>query len=64
VDTWTLILAGLGIAMVMEGIVYFITPTGVRRYLRQILEMRDATIRILGFLLMAGGLLVAYLALN
>jgi uncharacterized protein YjeT (DUF2065 family) len=59
-----LILSGLGIALIMEGIVYFVSPSGVRKYLRQLLEMRDGTIRLLGFLLMAGGLALAWFALR
>lgn len=63
-DTWSLILAGLGTAMVLEGLPYFISPSGVRRYLLQIATLRDGNLRLLGFLLMAGGLVVLYLALH
>ena len=63
-DTWSLILAALGIAMVMEGLPYFITPSGTRKYIRQLAELGNPALRLLGFLMMAGGLLVAWLALN
>jgi uncharacterized protein YjeT (DUF2065 family) len=64
VDTWSLIFAGLGIAMVVEGLPYFIAPAGARKYLRQLAELGNPALRILGFLLMAAGLLVAWLALG
>jgi len=63
VDTWSLIFAGLGIAMVVEGLPYFITPAGTRRYLRQVAELGSTALRILGLLMMIGGLVVVYLAL-
>jgi len=63
VNTWNMILAGIGVAMILEGLPYFVSPSGVRSYLARILTMPDATIRTVGFLLMAGGLVVAYLAI-
>jgi len=49
--------------MVVEGLPYFIAPAGARKYLRQLAELGNPALRILGFLMMAGGLLVAWLAL-
>lgn len=63
-NTWSLIFAGLGIAMVLEGLPYFISPGGARRYLQRISELENQALRILGFLLMVGGLAVVYLALS
>lgn len=57
-------MAALGIAMVMEGLPYFITPSGARKTIRQLAELGNPALRLLGLLLMAGGLLVAWLALN
>lgn len=62
-NTWSLIFAGLGIAMVLEGLPYFISPGGTRRYLQRLGELENQALRLLGFLLMVGGLVVVYLAL-
>ena len=63
-DTWNLIFAALGIAMVLEGLPYFITPAGTRRYIRQLAELGNPSLRLLGFLMMVAGLVVAWLALG
>ncbi len=63
-NTWNLIFAALGIAMVLEGLPYFITPAGTRRYIRQLAELGNQTLRLLGFLMMVAGLVVAWLALG
>ena len=63
-NTWSLIFAGLGIAMVLEGLPYFISPGGTRRYLQRIGELENQALRLLGFLLMVGGLAVVYLAFS
>ena len=62
-NTWSLIFAGLGIAMMLEGLPYFISPGGTRRYLQRLGELENQALRLLGFLLMVGGLVVVYLAL-
>ncbi|ANM29025.1 hypothetical protein ABI59_04590 [Acidobacteria bacterium Mor1] len=63
-STWTLLLAALGLAMFLEGLPYFVSPAGVRRYLEEISGFRDAALRLMGLTLMAGGLGLAYLALH
>ena len=62
--TLSLILAGLGLAMFLEGLPYFIAPSGVKRYMSQIQQSSDGFLRLIGFALMVAGLAVAYLALN
>jgi uncharacterized protein YjeT (DUF2065 family) len=64
VDAVTIFLSGLGVAMFLEGLPYFISPNGVRRYLGQIQRMPNRTLRVMGFLLMGGGLLVAWASLR
>ena len=56
--------AALGLAMFLEGLPYFVSPRGVRRYLGQLQQLSDPTLRLMGFALMAAGLVVAYLAFN
>ena len=52
----------LGLALLLEGLPYFISPGGVRRYVAQILKLKDAGLRAIGFGLMLCGLILAYLA--
>jgi uncharacterized protein YjeT (DUF2065 family) len=56
--------AALGLAMFLEGLPYFVAPHAVRRYLAQLQQLSDPTLRLMGFALMAAGLVVAYLAFN
>ena len=61
-EIWTLFFAALGLTMFLEGLPYFISPVGVRRYLQKIESMSDGALRTMGLLMMLAGLLVAYLA--
>lgn len=55
-----LLLPAIGLALFLEGLPYFIAPSAVRSYLRQLEGMSDGKLRAMGLSLMAGGLLVAY----
>ncbi len=57
-----LFLVGLGIAMVLEGLPYFVSPGAVRGYLRQIGALSNAALRLLGLALCVAGLVLAWLA--
>ena len=48
--------------MVLEGIPYFISPRGVRAYLRLLERSGDRTLRLLGFAMMILGLTLAYVS--
>ena len=50
--------------MVVEGLPYFIAPARTRSYLRQMADLGSPALRILGLLMMVGGLVVAWLALG
>ena len=63
-ELWTLLFAGLGVAMFLEGLPYFIAPAAVRRYMQQVALMSDRALRGIGFGLIVAGLLVAYFALH
>jgi uncharacterized protein YjeT (DUF2065 family) len=52
----------LGLALLLEGLPYFISPRGVRRYIAQLLTLKDSGLRSIGFALMLCGLILAYLA--
>ena len=56
------LLAGLGIALFLEGLPYFVSPPLMRRYLATMTTVGDGTLRAAGLLSMAGGLFVAWLA--
>jgi uncharacterized protein YjeT (DUF2065 family) len=60
VEFWTLFLPALGLAMFLEGLPYFVAPSALRSYLRQVEKMSDSSLRGIGLLLMVLGLLVAY----
>lgn len=62
VESWKLLLIALGAAMFLEGLPYFIAPGGTRRVLAQLLTQSEDRLRLIGFVLMAGGLITAWLA--
>jgi len=49
--------------MVVEGLPYFIAPGGTRRYMQELSGLGNQALRLLGFLMMIAGLVVAWLAL-
>ena len=61
-DKWSLFFSALGLAMVLEGLPYLVSPAAVRRYLQMLLQTRDGVLRVMGFSLMALGLLITYAA--
>ena len=56
-----LFLSALGLMMIFEGIPYFCAPSQVKSFAQKIPELSDNTLRIIGFVLMALGLTVAYM---
>lgn len=59
---WDFLLIVLGVVMVVEGIPWFLSPTGYKRLLLQLLPVNDLVLRLLGLGCMLGGLLLVYLA--
>ncbi|KAB1442719.1 DUF2065 domain-containing protein [Pseudodesulfovibrio senegalensis] len=59
---WTLILSALGLALVIEGIPYFIFADRMPRVLRTLAEQPPRNLRILGLTAAILGLLVIWLA--
>ena len=53
-------LSVIGMVMVVEGLPYFAFPSRMKIWMRQLLEVPDATLRILGLLLMLTGYLCVY----
>jgi uncharacterized protein len=62
VDALGLFLTALGLAMFLEGLPYFVSPAGTRQLMERIRRLGDGTLRWIGFCLMAGGLILAWLA--
>lgn len=58
---WTHLLVALGLVFVLEGILPFLNPNGVRRSLLQIVQLSDRVLRIFGLSSMLAGLIIIYL---
>ncbi len=56
-----LLLCLLGLILVVEGIPYFAFPHRMKRWMLRLQEVPDAHLRVMGFLAMCVGLLLAYL---
>ena len=50
----------LGMVFVIEGLPYFTFPSQIKTYLRRLTEIPDMTLRILGAVAVALGLLLVY----
>ncbi len=51
----------LGLVLIVEGLPYLAFPDKMKQYLRQIQRIPDNQLRIIGFLSMCFGLLLAYI---
>ncbi|MDY6994824.1 MAG: DUF2065 domain-containing protein [Pseudomonadota bacterium] len=58
---WEALGTALALVLVIEGIMPFLNPSGFRRTLRLIIDMDDKTLRVIGLLSMAFGVLLLYL---
>jgi uncharacterized protein YjeT (DUF2065 family) len=52
----------LGMVMVLEGLPYFGFPDKMKQFMKTVLEQDDATLRIMGSILMISGLFIIFLA--
>ena len=59
---WDIFLAALGLAMIIEGLPYFIAPHAIKRTIGRIGEMPGRVLRIIGLLSIVGGL--AFVAIS
>lgn len=50
----------IGLVLVIEGLPYFAFPEKIKSYLMKVQEIPDRTLRILGFLSVAAGLILVY----
>jgi uncharacterized protein YjeT (DUF2065 family) len=58
---WSDLAAAIGLLLVLEGILPFLSPGGIRRALERMLAMDDASLRIAGAASMVAGVLVLWL---
>ena len=61
---WSLLFLGLGVAMFLEGLPYFVSPPSVRRTIAALSKISDGGMRMLGLALITVGLIVAYISLT
>jgi len=58
---WPDLAAALGLLLVLEGILPFLSPASIRRTLSRISTMDDRAFRVAGAASMLGGLLILWL---
>jgi uncharacterized protein len=58
---WTDLFAALAIVCIIEGVMPFINPAGMKRLLSRIASLEDRDMRIAGFISMAVGLTILFL---
>lgn len=51
----------VGVVMIIEGLPYFAFPERMKEVMRAVIEMPEGTLRMIGLVLMAAGLVIAYL---
>ena len=59
---WPDFAAALGLLLVIEGILPFLSPSGVKRAVARFTEMDDVTLRVAGAVSMVLGLVTLWLA--
>jgi uncharacterized protein YjeT (DUF2065 family) len=58
---WPDLAAALGLMLVIEGILPFLSPAGVRRVFARLAGMDDAALRVVGVASMVAGVTVVWL---
>ncbi|MCP3891882.1 MAG: DUF2065 domain-containing protein [Desulfobulbaceae bacterium] len=51
----------IGLVFVLEGLPYVVSPEGMQRWLRQLLEMKPEQLRAVGAIAMAAGFLLVFI---
>ena len=55
-----LFLSAVGLVLILEGIPYFAFPEKMKEWMRMVQDIPDSRLRIMGFVSMGLGLLLAY----
>lgn len=58
---WPLFVSAIGLVLVVEGIIPFLSPTMWRNMMIRMLDRKDRVIRIIGFFSMIVGAILVYL---
>ena len=58
---WQQLLIALALVLIIEGIMPFLSPRGMKQLMQTMLEMDDHSIRMAGFVSMILGLIVLYI---
>lgn len=58
---WTDLLAALALYLVLEGMLPFLSPQGMKRFLASLTGLADRQLRLLGLASMVCGLILLYL---
>jgi uncharacterized protein YjeT (DUF2065 family) len=61
---WNDLLAAIALALVIEGLMPFLNPGGLRQALEQIASLSDQSLRRIGLISMVGGALLLYFVRN
>ena len=59
---FNMFLAALGLALVIEGLPYFLAPDAVKKMAVRMQELSSGSLRIIGLVSMIGGLVIVALA--
>ncbi len=57
---WSDLLAGLSLYLVIEGLLAFVSPAGLKRILARIITLNDSNLRGSGFVSIVLGILMLY----
>ncbi len=58
---WSDLLAALALVLIIEGIMPFVNPEGLRKMFTMALQLDDSTLRFLGLSSMIAGLVLLYI---
>ena len=58
---WQQLLVALALVLIIEGIMPFLSPQGMKQLMRTMSEMEDHSIRVTGFVSMILGLILLYI---
>ena len=58
---WQQLLIGFALVLIIEGILPFLSPQGMKQLMKSMSEMDDHSIRVTGFVSMILGLILLYI---
>jgi uncharacterized protein YjeT (DUF2065 family) len=57
---WQDLFAALALVLIIEGILPFLNPPGMRRTMQKVSQLEDSTLRLMGLTAMIAGCLLLY----